>query len=413
MSTAMATIEEAITDLRQGRMIILIDDEARENEGDLCFAAEKVTPEAINFMAKYGRGLICLPMAAELIDQLNLSPMALKNQSKFGTAFTHSIEAAQGIGTGISAQDRAHTIRVATAEHATAADIITPGHMFPLRAEAGGVLSRAGQTEGSVDLARLAGLRSAAVICEIMNDDGTMARLPDLQKFSQQHNIKLVTIKDLIAHRMRHETLVEEVASARLPTADYGELILKVFSNQIDEHHHIALMSAAAATSDEPCLVRLHSECLTGDVFGSSRCDCGWQLNVALTRIASEGGVLLYMRGHEGRGIGLANKIKAYVLQEQGMDTVEANHHLGFSADQRTYGIGAQILRHLGIKTMRLLTNNPQKMAELRGCGIEISGREPLEMPPNTNNDFYLHTKRDKLGHLLDFKEVIQKAVVE
>lgn len=408
MSTVMATIAEAIADLHQGKMVVLIDDEDRENEGDLCIAAEKVTPEAINFMAKYGRGLICLPMAAELIDHLALPQMATKNQSKYGTAFTTSIEAAHGITTGISAHDRAHTIHVAIAEQVSAEDIITPGHIFPLRAQQGGVLARPGQTEGSVDLARLAGLRPAAVICEIMNEDGSMARLKDLKQFAHQHDIKLVTVKDLIRYRMHHENLVEEIASTRLPTEHYGEFTLKVFANHIDSHQHIALLSEPVMT-DKVGLVRLHSECLTGDVFGSSRCDCGWQLNVALAKIAQEGGVLLYMLGHEGRGIGLANKIKAYVLQEQGMDTVEANHQLGFSADQRNYGIGAQILRYLGVKRMRLLTNNPEKIDQLRGCGIEITGREPLEMPPNNNNGFYLHTKRDKLGHMFNFNEVIPK----
>ncbi|MEE9451257.1 MAG: bifunctional 3,4-dihydroxy-2-butanone-4-phosphate synthase/GTP cyclohydrolase II [Gammaproteobacteria bacterium] len=405
----ISTIEQGIEDFRQGKMVILIDDEDRENEGDLCIAAEKITPEAINFMATHGRGLICLPMAAELVDHLQLPQMATHNQSPYGTAFTVSIEAASGVTTGISAKDRAHTIQVAIAESAKPNDVIMPGHIFPLRAKAGGVLVRPGQTEGSVDLARLAGLRSAAVICEIMNEDGSMSRMEDLKNFGRKHNINLIKIKDLITHRMRHENLIEEVATTRLPTEVHGDLTLKVFSNHIDSFQHLALL-AEPRDKTQACLVRLHSECLTGDVFGSSRCDCGWQLNASLEKISQEGGILLYMRGHEGRGIGLANKIKAYVLQDQGMDTVEANHQLGFSADQRNYGMGAQILRHLGVQRMRLLTNNPQKIEGLRDCGIDIVGREPLEMQLNDNNDFYLHTKRDKLGHLFTFNEALKEA---
>lgn len=410
MSNGFVPIEEAIADIRQGKMIILVDDEHRENEGDLCIAAEKITPDAINFMAKYGRGLICLPMAAELIEQLQIPMMVQKNHSKFGTAFTASIEAAQGISTGISAYDRSHTIKTAVAVGAVPSDISMPGHVFPLRAKDGGVLERTGQTEGSVDLAKLAGLRPAAVVCEVMNEDGTMARVKDLKRFSSKHDVKMVSIQDLIAYRMQHEKLIEEVASARLPIHQYGDFEIKVFSDKAGSYQHVALIKGKV-NNDKPCLVRLHSECLTGDVFGSARCDCGWQLHVALAKIAGEGGVLLYMNGHEGRGIGLANKIKAYALQEQGLDTVEANHQLGFPADQRNYCVCAQILQHLDIKKIRLLTNNPKKVSALQGYGIDLVGREPIEMPATDENSFYLKTKQKKLGHLLTLSESAQRNI--
>jgi 3,4-dihydroxy 2-butanone 4-phosphate synthase / GTP cyclohydrolase II len=406
MSDSLATIEQAIDDIRQGKMIILVDDENRENEGDLCMAADKVTPEAINFMAKYARGLICLPMAGEMVDRLQLPMMVKRNGSKHGTAFTASIEAATGVTTGISAADRARTVAVAIDAESDPQDIIMPGHIFPLRARDGGVLVRPGHTEGSVDLARLAGSSSASIICEILKDDGTMARMPDLFAFAKQHRLTIVSINDLIAYRMRHESLVEEVSCARLPTTDdLGELMMKVFTSVVDDHEHVVIQGGELDTS-EPVLVRVHSECITGDVFGSARCDCGWQLNASLQQIAKQGGVLLYLRGHEGRGIGLANKLKAYALQDQGLDTVEANHQLGFAADQRDYGIAAQILRHLGIEQMRLLTNNPQKIHSLKGYGIEVASREPLEMPATKDNHHYLHTKREKLGHLLELNIV-------
>jgi 3,4-dihydroxy 2-butanone 4-phosphate synthase/GTP cyclohydrolase II len=399
---AIASVEAALAQIRAGKMVILVDDEDRENEGDLCMAAEQVTPAAINFMAKHARGLVCLSLTEERLEQLRLSMMVpdYENSSGFGTAFTISIEARHGVTTGISAADRATTIRAAIADDARPNDIVRPGHVFPLRAREGGVLRRAGQTEGSVDLARLAGQKPAGVICEIMNDDGTMARLPDLVEFGRLHDIPILTIADLIQYRLRKETLVRRAAVAEMPTAN-GDFRAIIYENAIDRVDHLALVKGEIR-AEHPVLVRVHSECLTGDAFGSRRCDCGEQLSAAMKMIEDEGcGVLLYMR-QEGRGIGLMNKIRAYSLQDQeGLDTVQANEKLGFPPDMRDYGVGAQILREIGVRRMRLITNNPGKRAGIEGYGLAIVDRVPLEIKPNEKNLEYLRTKKEKLGHVL------------
>lgn len=396
---SFAGIEEAIAAIRAGNMVVVADDENRENEGDLTIAAEKVTPEAINFMARYGRGLICLAMIPERLDELEIPLMVPQNDSRFGTAFCVSIEARAGTTTGISAADRAATVLAAIDPTTQPSDLIRPGHVFPLRAQSAGVLARAGQTEAAVDLARLAGLRPAGVICEIMNEDGTMARVPELRRFARRHRIPLITVAALIAYRMRTESIVSKVASARLPT-EYGEFHLHAFENQIDKQVHIALVCGDIGNGQD-VLVRVHSQCLTGDMLHSVRCDCGAQLDKALRRIAREGrGVLLYLN-QEGRGIGLANKVRAYALQDQGLDTVEANERLGFKADQRDYGLGVQILRELGIASMRLLSNNPRKLVAIEGYGLSVSEWLPLEIPASPANLRYLTTKRNKLGHTL------------
>lgn len=398
------SLPEAIEAFKQGQMMIMVDDEDRENEGDLILSAEFVDADAINFMVTHARGLVCLSMTESIRQQLQIPMMTQKNQSEFNTAFTLSIEAREGVTTGISAADRAKTIRTAISPDATAADIATPGHVFPVRAVEGGVLIRPGHTEGTVDLAKLAGLTPAAVICEIMNENGSMARLPDLITFAEKHQLPIIKIQDLVAYRMQSECLVNEIASCRLPIEKYGEFTLKVFNSPYDKNEHVAMIKGEI-DPEKPALVRVHSECLTGDIFHSRRCDCGWQLDSALDKIAKDGGVLLYMR-QEGRGIGLANKIRAYALQEKGFDTVEANHKLGLPADSRDYGIGSQILRQLGIRKMRLLTNNPGKIYKITGFGLDIVGREPIEMQPNHDNIDYLKTKREKMGHILNFEEV-------
>lgn len=394
-------IEEAIQHLADGKMVILVDDEDRENEGDLCMAAEKVTPDAINFMAKYGRGLICLAMTPEKCDSLDLPPMVDNNQSPFGTGFTVSIEARCGVSTGISAHDRATTILTAVADDCQPRDLVRPGHIFPLRAKAGGAIVRAGQTEGSVDLARLAGLKSAGVICEIMDEDGTMARMPALEKFSENHGIGICTIEDLIEYRMRTESFVQRSAETVIPTSMGGEFKTVVYENDLDKLLHIAMVKGEIDPA-KPVLVRVHSECLTGDIFGSMRCDCGPQLHRAMKMIEQEKcGVLLYIR-QEGRGIGLVNKLRAYALQDQGLDTVEANEKLGFQPDMRNYGIGAQILVDLGVRKMRLMTNNPKKMVGLDGYGLKIVEQVAIEVPANEYNKCYLECKKLKMGHLLN-----------
>lgn len=395
-------VEEIIEEIRAGRMVIVCDDEDRENEGDLTVAAELVTPEHINFMAKHGRGLICLPMAEELIERLQIPEMVRHNSSRMGTAFTVSIEAREGISTGISAADRAHTCRVAVSDETGPEDIVMPGHIFPLKARRGGVLQRPGQTEAAVDLARLAGLKPAGVICEVMKDDGTMARVPDLERFSEEHGIKMVTVAQIIEYRRAYETQVRCAAQTRLPTP-FGEFRLRAYDNEVDDLTHLALIMGEPE-GKEDVLVRIHSACLTGDALHSLRCDCGEQLRAAMERVAEEGeGVIVYMQ-QEGRGIGLLNKMKAYHLQDEGLDTVEANQKLGLAPDLRDYGIAAQILKDLGLERIRLLTNNLTKVVGLQGFGLAISERVPIEMPPNGHNERYLRTKREKLNHIL--KEV-------
>ncbi|MAB79377.1 MAG: bifunctional 3,4-dihydroxy-2-butanone-4-phosphate synthase/GTP cyclohydrolase II [Planctomycetes bacterium] len=409
----LAPIREVLEDLKAGRMVILVDDPGRENEGDLTMLAEKVTPEAINFMAREGRGLICMPMAGEMCDRLGLKPQTEENTSRMGTAFTVSIEARKGVTTGISAADRAHTIRVASDPRSGPEDIVTPGHIFPLRAKEGGVLVRGGQTEGTVDLARLAGAETqSGVICEIMNDDGTMARMDQLEVFAEKHGLKVATIADLIAYRRRHERLIELIVSdVPMPTR-HGAFVAHVFRSKIDGAEHVALtrgmpgpgLDGPRDAVEGPVDCRVHSECLTGDVFGSERCDCEPQLHLALGLLAqADQAVLLYLR-QEGRGIGLANKLKAYRLQDAGLDTVEANQALGLPADLREYGIGAQILHYLGVRRMRILTNNPKKIHGLRGYGLELLDQIPLQTEPNPNNQRYLETKKTKMGHVFGEK---------
>lgn len=394
------TIDQAIADIRDGKMVILVDDEDRENEGDLCMAAEAVTPDAVNFMAKYGRGLICLSLTADRVEQLRLPMMVRENTSQFQTGFTVSIEARHGVTTGISAADRATTIHAAIADDARPEDLARPGHIFPLRARRGGVMVRSGQTEGSVDLARLAGLKPAGVICEIMDEDGTMARMPTLEKFSETHGIGICTIADLIEYRMQTESFVRKVAEVNIPTAHAGLFKVIVYENDLEDHQHIAMVKGEI-DPEKPILVRVHSECLTGDIFHSLRCDCGDQLHKAMEMMDKEGnGVLLYVR-QEGRGIGLVNKLKAYVLQDKGYDTVEANEKLGFKADLRDYGIGAQVLADLGVKQMRLITNNPKKIVGLEGYGLSIVEQVPIEIAANDFNRCYLECKRLKMGHFL------------
>jgi 3,4-dihydroxy 2-butanone 4-phosphate synthase/GTP cyclohydrolase II len=402
--SAFATVEEAIEDIRQGKFVVVVDAADRENEGDLTIAAQFATPEAVNFMTKEARGLICLCLTEERCDELGLRPMTERNETPYGTAFTVSIEAREGITTGISAPDRSRTIQVAIDPRRGPQDLVQPGHVFPLRARAGGVLERAGQTEASVDLARLAGLIPAGVVCEVMRDDGTMARVPDLIPYCRRHGLKLVTVADIIEYRRRTEKLVERMTTVRMPT-EYGEFAAVAFRETLTGKHHVALVKGKVDGA-ENVLVRVHSECLTGDVFHSLRCDCGEQLDQALRRIAAEErGVLLYM-AQEGRGIGLLNKLKAYELQEAGRDTVEANLELGFPADARDWGIGNQILADLGLSTIRILTNNPRKLSGLAGFGLRVVEQVPIEIPPNAENERYLATKRDKLGHRLHHQDI-------
>jgi 3,4-dihydroxy 2-butanone 4-phosphate synthase/GTP cyclohydrolase II len=399
----LATIPEAIEDIKAGKFVIVVDDEDRENEGDLVMAAEKVTADAINFMAKYARGLICMPVTGERLDELHIPMMVSNNTSHFGTPFAVAVEAKQGTTTGISAADRARTVQVMVDPKTRPEDILMPGHMFPLRARGGGVLVRAGQTEATVDLARMAGLQPAGVCCEIMNEDGTMARMPQLEVLAEKHDLKIISVADLIAYRYRHERLVQRVAEAKLPTP-FGEFKVIAYKSSTDPDEHLAMVMGDVAT-DEPVLVRVHSQCLTGDVFHSLRCDCGEQIEMAMKRIAGEGrGVVLYMR-QEGRGIGIHNKIKAYALQDEGLDTVEANISLGFKPDQRDYGVGAQILADLGVRNMRLMTNNPKKMSGLESFGLKITEQLPITTEPNPHNKHYLRTKQKKLGHLLKIPE--------
>lgn len=404
----MATqrVEAAIKDIKEGKMVILVDDEDRENEGDLTMAAEKVKPEAINFMTKFGRGLICLTLTEEKADELDLRPMVTDNTSALKTAFTVSIDAKTGVTTGVSAHDRAYTILTAIKDGARPDELARPGHIFPLRAKKGGVLVRTGQTEGSVDLARIAGLKSAGIICEIMKDDGTMARVPDLEVFAREHGLNIVTIADIIEYRIRKDKLIRRVAEAMLPTRYGGDFKAIAYENDVDFHEHMALVKGEI-NPEEPVLVRVHSECLTGDVFGSERCDCGDQLKCAMKLIEKQGkGVILYMH-QEGRGIGLANKLRAYALQDKGMDTVEANEKLGFKADLREYGIGAQILLDLGVRKMRLMTNNPKKIVGLEGYGLEVVERVPMEVVPHKRNVDYLRIKKEKMGHMIGNLEVV------
>ena len=403
-TTPFSTIEAALEDIREGKFVVVVDAADRENEGDLTIAAQFATPEAINFMATHGRGLICLCLTEERCEELGLRQMTDRNETPFGTAFTISIEAREGVTTGISAPDRARTIQVAIDPSRGPADLVQPGHIFPLRARRGGVLQRAGQTEAAVDLARLAGLNPAGVVCEIMREDGTMARVPDLIPYCERHGIRMITVEDLIEYRRQTEKLVERMTSVRLPTA-YGDFTAVAFRETLTGKHHVALVKGDVA-GEENVLVRVHSECLTGDVFHSLRCDCGEQLELALERIAAEPcGVLLYM-AQEGRGIGLLNKLKAYELQEAGLDTVEANLELGFAADLREYGIGSQILADLGLTTIRILTNNPKKMTGIEGFGLSVVEQVPIEVSPNAENQRYLETKREKLGHQLHHQDL-------